>query len=196
MGQCCGAGDSQPSDHEQAWPPQTRHHKIYDPKSMPDKNIGFEEGTPAPPVPPPLVPDAKAVYDLIEGENDVCPTCLEEYTDDNPKMTSECQHSFHLVRLFIDGTYILDREYLFWCGVGRFSNRLPRSRLCVCVCVFFFFFFFCLALFLQACIYEWLERSPYCPVCAQRMKLPRLERARNHPPRENTNEDSTHRSDP
>eukprot|EP00183_Erythrolobus_madagascarensis_P006873 CAMPEP_0185844746 /NCGR_PEP_ID=MMETSP1354-20130828/865_1 /TAXON_ID=708628 /ORGANISM="Erythrolobus madagascarensis, Strain CCMP3276" /LENGTH=102 /DNA_ID=CAMNT_0028544515 /DNA_START=129 /DNA_END=434 /DNA_ORIENTATION=- len=100
MGQCCGAGDSQPSDHEQAWPPQTRHHKIYDPKSMPDKNIGFEEGTPAPPVPPPLVPDAKAVYDLIEGENDVCPTCLEEYTDDNPKMTSECQHSFHLACIY------------------------------------------------------------------------------------------------
>jgi len=21
----------------------------------------------------------------------------------------------------------------------------------------------------QACIYEWLERSPYCPICAKKM---------------------------
>lgn len=47
--------------------------------------------------PPPLVPDKHAVYDLLdEDDEDVCPTCLEAYTSENPKITSECGHSFHL----------------------------------------------------------------------------------------------------
>lgn len=49
------------------------------------------------PPPPPLVPDSNAVYNLLEDENeDVCPTCLEIYADDNPKITSACGHAFHL----------------------------------------------------------------------------------------------------
>jgi hypothetical protein len=53
------------------------------------------------------------------GDDDAlyCPTCLEAYTKDNPKVTAACGHSFHL-----------------------------------------------------PCIYEWLERSPTCPVCGRKME--------------------------
>lgn len=29
-------------------------------------------------------------------EEDVCPTCLEEYSPENPKITTKCAHHFHL----------------------------------------------------------------------------------------------------
>ncbi|KAF6260534.1 hypothetical protein COO60DRAFT_1269386 [Scenedesmus sp. NREL 46B-D3] len=29
-------------------------------------------------------------------EDDFCPTCLEAYTDDNPKIFTRCGHSFHM----------------------------------------------------------------------------------------------------
>ncbi|KAG0461886.1 hypothetical protein HPP92_020362 [Vanilla planifolia] len=29
-------------------------------------------------------------------EEDVCPTCLEEYDDENPRITAKCNHHFHL----------------------------------------------------------------------------------------------------
>ncbi|CAH9098147.1 unnamed protein product [Cuscuta epithymum] len=29
-------------------------------------------------------------------EEEVCPTCLEEYDDDNPKIKTQCNHHFHL----------------------------------------------------------------------------------------------------
>mmetsp|Transcript_8608 Transcript_8608/g.15568 ORF Transcript_8608/g.15568 Transcript_8608/m.15568 type:complete len:157 (-) Transcript_8608:816-1286(-) len=83
------------------------------------KTMDFEPGSRTPPLPPPLVPDKHFVYDLCEGEEeDICVTCLEEYTETNPRMVSECGHEFHL-----------------------------------------------------ACIYEWLERNPHCPVCAAKMKF-------------------------
>ncbi|KAJ3678223.1 hypothetical protein LUZ60_002026 [Juncus effusus] len=31
-----------------------------------------------------------------EDEEDVCPTCLEEYTAENPKIITKCSHHFHL----------------------------------------------------------------------------------------------------
>ncbi|KAI4389003.1 hypothetical protein MLD38_001274 [Melastoma candidum] len=33
---------------------------------------------------------------LTSKEEDVCPTCLEEYTADNPRITTKCSHHFHL----------------------------------------------------------------------------------------------------
>lgn len=52
--------------------------------------------TMAPP-PPPLIPDKNSVYNLVDDEDeDLCPTCLEPYTEDNPKITSDCSHSYHL----------------------------------------------------------------------------------------------------
>ncbi|KAF5725424.1 E3 ubiquitin-protein ligase [Tripterygium wilfordii] len=35
------------------------------------------------------------IYSTSEDE-DVCPTCLEEYTPENPKITTKCSHHFHL----------------------------------------------------------------------------------------------------
>ncbi|GAB2216493.1 hypothetical protein Droror1_Dr00024267 [Drosera rotundifolia] len=35
------------------------------------------------------------VYSSSEDE-DVCPTCLEEYTQENPKIMTKCSHHFHL----------------------------------------------------------------------------------------------------
>ncbi|KAL2896269.1 hypothetical protein RDABS01_038053 [Bienertia sinuspersici] len=34
-------------------------------------------------------------YSSSEDE-DVCPTCLEEYTEENPKIVTKCSHHFHL----------------------------------------------------------------------------------------------------
>ncbi|KAK3284844.1 hypothetical protein CYMTET_7527 [Cymbomonas tetramitiformis] len=33
---------------------------------------------------------------LQEEEEECCPTCLEEYTDDNPRIITKCSHHFHL----------------------------------------------------------------------------------------------------
>ncbi|CDF32131.1 unnamed protein product [Chondrus crispus] len=55
------------------------------------------QGAAIAPPPPPLVPDSNAVYNLLDDEQeDVCPTCLECYAEDNPKISSTCGHSFHL----------------------------------------------------------------------------------------------------
>ncbi|KAJ9147480.1 hypothetical protein P3X46_029637 [Hevea brasiliensis] len=35
------------------------------------------------------------IYSSIEDE-DFCPTCLEEYTPENPKIVTKCSHHFHL----------------------------------------------------------------------------------------------------
>ncbi|XP_055817241.1 probable E3 ubiquitin-protein ligase RHB1A [Solanum dulcamara] len=37
---------------------------------------------------PPIIKSAE--------EEDVCPTCLEEYDSDNPRIVSKCNHHFHL----------------------------------------------------------------------------------------------------
>jgi hypothetical protein len=29
-------------------------------------------------------------------DDECCPTCLEEYTADNPKIMTECKHHYHL----------------------------------------------------------------------------------------------------
>ncbi|KAF0921736.1 hypothetical protein E2562_017006 [Oryza meyeriana var. granulata] len=55
------------------------------------------------------------VHDLFDFEDD-CPICLEEYDYENPKITLQCNHNFHL-----------------------------------------------------SCIYEWMERSQACPICAKVM---------------------------
>nr|AAF02127.1 unknown protein [Arabidopsis thaliana] len=39
--------------------------------------------------------DSENMYILSEDE-DVCPTCLEEYTSENPKIVTKCSHHFHL----------------------------------------------------------------------------------------------------
>lgn len=42
-----------------------------------------------------LTTGAALVYASSE-EEDVCPTCLEEYTEENPKIVTKCNHHYHL----------------------------------------------------------------------------------------------------
>ncbi|KAL4432534.1 hypothetical protein ABPG77_000471 [Micractinium sp. CCAP 211/92] len=37
---------------------------------------------------------------LGEEEEDICPTCLDPYTEDNPKVLTRCGHAFHLPCLY------------------------------------------------------------------------------------------------
>lgn len=51
-------------------------------------------------------------------EEDVCPTCLEEYDSENPKITTKCQHHFHLACIFewkerSDTCPVCDKEMIF-----------------------------------------------------------------------------------
>ncbi|KAJ9562128.1 hypothetical protein OSB04_007288 [Centaurea solstitialis] len=36
------------------------------------------------------------IYAASDEDEDVCPTCLEEYTTENPKIITKCSHHFHL----------------------------------------------------------------------------------------------------
>jgi hypothetical protein len=63
----------------------------------------------------------KEGLELGSSDEDVCPTCLESYTDENPAIETKCHHRYHL-----------------------------------------------------ACIFEWLERSKTCPVCARKMEFEEL----------------------
>ncbi|GJD12069.1 E3 ubiquitin-protein ligase At3g02290 [Galdieria sulphuraria] len=61
-------------------------------------DCGYKLEGPKPPPPPPLVPESTAVYELVseDEKEDICPTCLEPYTEENPKITAKCGHTFHL----------------------------------------------------------------------------------------------------
>lgn len=38
--------------------------------------------------------------DLSELDGDVCPTCLDPYTEENPKISTRCNHHFHLACIY------------------------------------------------------------------------------------------------
>lgn len=42
------------------------------------------------------IPSGFAHIYASSDEEDVCPTCLEEYTTENPKIITECSHHYHL----------------------------------------------------------------------------------------------------
>ncbi|CAA7018135.1 unnamed protein product [Microthlaspi erraticum] len=42
---------------------------------------------------------SEGVY-ITSDDEDVCPTCLEEYTSENPKIVTKCSHHFHLSCIF------------------------------------------------------------------------------------------------
>lgn len=67
-------------------------------RRRPQSSSGIASSQTIAPPPPPLIPDKNAVYNLLddEDEEDVCPTCLEPYTPDNPQILTQCSHSFHL----------------------------------------------------------------------------------------------------
>ncbi|CAI0417221.1 unnamed protein product [Linum tenue] len=51
-------------------------------------------------------------------EEDCCPTCLEEYDDENPRIITKCEHHFHLACIFewmerSDTCPVCDKEMIF-----------------------------------------------------------------------------------
>ncbi|CAI9768799.1 unnamed protein product [Fraxinus pennsylvanica] len=40
------------------------------------------------------------LYIKPSSDEDVCPTCLEDYTPENPKITTQCSHHFHLCCIY------------------------------------------------------------------------------------------------
>ncbi|XVF52929.1 hypothetical protein PTKIN_Ptkin05aG0057600 [Pterospermum kingtungense] len=54
----------------------------------------------------------------IKEEEDVCPTCLEEYDTENPKIITKCEHHFHLACILewmerSDTCPVCDKEMVF-----------------------------------------------------------------------------------
>ncbi|XP_022760401.1 probable E3 ubiquitin-protein ligase RHB1A [Durio zibethinus] len=54
----------------------------------------------------------------IKEEEDVCPTCLEEYDAENPKIITNCEHHFHLACILewmerSDTCPVCDKEMIF-----------------------------------------------------------------------------------
>ncbi|KAL7150380.1 hypothetical protein ABFS83_05G108300 [Erythranthe nasuta] len=43
-----------------------------------------------------LKKSSKSVVPPLQDEDDICPTCLEEYDAENPKIITKCDHHFHL----------------------------------------------------------------------------------------------------
>uniref|UniRef100_A0A7S2ZDR5 RING-type E3 ubiquitin transferase n=1 Tax=Rhodosorus marinus TaxID=101924 RepID=A0A7S2ZDR5_9RHOD len=65
-------------------------------EAPPTKLASLDFQGPQPPTPKTSAEIGTPVFDLLDGE-DVCPTCLEEYTECNPKIDTACGHPFHLV---------------------------------------------------------------------------------------------------
>ncbi|XVF51456.1 hypothetical protein PTKIN_Ptkin04bG0186800 [Pterospermum kingtungense] len=60
----------------------------------------------------------EAVVSKKEEEEDVCPTCLEEYDAENPKIITKCEHHFHLACILewmerSDTCPVCDKEMVF-----------------------------------------------------------------------------------
>ncbi|KAH1115524.1 hypothetical protein J1N35_008902 [Gossypium stocksii] len=60
----------------------------------------------------------KPIVSTKEEEEDVCPTCLEEYDAENPKIISKCEHHFHLACILewmerSDTCPVCDKEMIF-----------------------------------------------------------------------------------
>lgn len=56
--------------------------------------------------------------DTATDDEDVCPTCLEEYDEENPKITTKCDHHFHLACILewmerSDTCPVCDKEMIF-----------------------------------------------------------------------------------
>ncbi|XP_075496510.1 putative E3 ubiquitin-protein ligase RHB1A [Primulina tabacum] len=55
---------------------------------------------------------------LLQDEEDVCPTCLEEYDVENPRIVTKCDHHFHLACIleWMERSYtcpVCDQEMVF-----------------------------------------------------------------------------------
>ncbi|RRT69373.1 hypothetical protein BHE74_00027875 [Ensete ventricosum] len=68
--------------------------------------------------------DTSFVITTSEDE-DVCPTCLEEYTPENPKIVANCSHHFHLSCIY---EWMERSDTCPLCG--KVSNNFDFSTLC------------------------------------------------------------------
>lgn len=48
----------------------------------------------------PRVPKLGSGLTLAPDDEDVCPTCLDPYSDENPKILTQCNHHFHLACIY------------------------------------------------------------------------------------------------
>jgi Ring finger domain len=100
-----------------ARPPQLRQRTTADKAGSACSTAPPSAGAAVALAPPPLVPDKNLVYDLVGEDEDVCPTCLESYADENPRILPECGHDAHLQCILV------------W-------NERSGSKFCpVCACV-------------------------------------------------------------
>ncbi|VVB14654.1 unnamed protein product [Arabis nemorensis] len=59
---------------------------------------------------------------LLSDDEDVCPTCLEEYTSENPKIVTKCSHHFHLSCIY---EWMERSENCPVCGKVMVFNETP-----------------------------------------------------------------------
>ncbi|XWS34218.1 hypothetical protein CRYUN_Cryun21dG0021600 [Craigia yunnanensis] len=74
--------------------------------------------------------EVSCACELSEDEEDVCPTCLEEYIPENPKIVLQCSHSYHLSCIYewmerSENCPICDKVIYFLqaCAIIPFSLR-------------------------------------------------------------------------
>lgn len=78
------------------------------------KPVGLGERNPLSSKPFPRVESALSMLD----DDDVCPTCLDGYTEENPRITTGCGHNFHLACIYewmerSNRCPICDKEMIF-----------------------------------------------------------------------------------
>ncbi|MBA0666571.1 hypothetical protein Goklo_002968 [Gossypium klotzschianum] len=62
-------------------------------------------------------------------EEDVCPTCLDEYTPENPKITARCSHHFHLGCIY---EWLERSESCPICGKVCIVGQITPSKMQIC----------------------------------------------------------------
>ncbi|KAJ6845658.1 E3 ubiquitin-protein ligase-like [Iris pallida] len=90
------------SRHSHAGPPRTNDTDIEPTGTVDGQNCSVYVGSKlclsesSVKHPAPEVSNREAYNFFSSEEEDVCPTCLEEYTFENPRITLQCSHDYHL----------------------------------------------------------------------------------------------------
>ncbi|KAH6761051.1 hypothetical protein C2S52_008266 [Perilla frutescens var. hirtella] len=70
-----------------------------------------------------IIKSIEPMVPALQDEEDVCPTCLEEYDAENPKIITKCDHHFHLACILewmerSDTCPVCDQEMVFSPAIG------------------------------------------------------------------------------
>ncbi|KAK6947803.1 Zinc finger, RING-H2-type [Dillenia turbinata] len=87
----------------------------------------------------------------VPEEEDVCPTCLEEYNEENPKIITKCEHHFHLACILewlersdtcavCDKVYLVLNYFLLW----KYNRVLASALIEGCQAMVFAMYKYCL----------------------------------------------------